>query len=135
MLKSKYPGAYYKGASQNCFLKKWHRKLTALLLTCGATFHFSYMKTAECVSTPDAFYQALYENMLVRNTTFSIPYEGSYTDLYSSDLNQILRQIYAMDSAATSDDFDYMQYNAGKMEASIQIEGGTCVFTFHTSYQ
>ena len=42
------------------------------------------------VSTPDAFVQALYENLLLRRTDFSITYDGNYEDIYDGDLNDLL---------------------------------------------
>ncbi|SFR72920.1 transglutaminase domain-containing protein [Anaeromicropila populeti] len=61
------------------------------------------------VTSKKAFIKALYNNMVKRKTSFQISYDGEWTDIYKDDIEGLLEEVYAINDAATSDDFDYLR--------------------------
>ena len=87
------------------------------------------------VATPDAFVQALYENLLLRRTDFSITYDGNYEDIYDGDLNDLLKKAYAIHQSGSSDDFDYLQHNISFAQVNMPAISDQTEFVFNITYR
>ncbi len=87
------------------------------------------------VSTPEAFTQVLYENLLARQSKFSIVYQGNYQDVYDGDMEDIFQKAYAIHQTRNSDDFDYLQYNISYRQLELPSISNQTEFVFEVTYR
>jgi hypothetical protein len=87
------------------------------------------------VSTPEAFTQALYQQLLARQENFSILYQGNYADVYDGDLEALMQRAYALHQPGNSDDYDYLQHNIAAYQLAIPAISDTTEFVFTITYR
>ena len=87
------------------------------------------------VSTPEAFTQALYQQLLARQENFSILYQGNYADVYDGDLEALMQRAYALHQPGNSDDYDYLQHNIATYQLTLPAISDTTEFVFTITYR
>lgn len=81
------------------------------------------------------FIQAIYDNLLKGNKTFTLVYEGDWEEIYQNDIDELFRKVCAIDDKNTSDDFDYMKGNLRKYTLSYTWNDTHCEFDFIIEYR
>ena len=71
------------------------------------------------ITSEKEFIKAIYDNLLVRNTEFTIGYNGSWGDIYKGDLDEVFQKVFRIDDKETSDDFDYLKGNVKQYRLSV----------------
>lgn len=110
--------------------------LLASLALPGEIFAMPLYSTcsAATTTTPDAFYQSLYNNLTARNTNFTLTYIGNMNDIFTGDIDQILAKAYEINAPSVSTDYDYLKYSIDSISVGYaQITNG-CEFIFKMSY-
>ena len=97
--------------------------------------HQAAAEAAQEVSTPEAFTQALYENLNARNTSFSIIYDGSYESVYNGDFDAMMQKAFDLHQSGSSDDFDYLQYNIATYQFNVPSISDRSEFQFNITYR
>lgn len=97
--------------------------------------HQAVAEAAQEVSTPEAFTQALYENLNARNTSFSIIYDGSYESVYNGDFDAMMQKAFDLHQGGSSDDFDYLQYNIATYQFNVPAISDRSEFQFNITYR
>lgn len=90
--------------------------------------------STQVVDSEKEFVQAIYDNLLMGNKTFSMVYEGDWEDIYQNDIDGLFRKVCAIDDKRTSDDFDYMKENLRKYTLSYIWNDKHCEFDFKIEY-
>lgn len=68
-------------------------------------------KSSATVKTSKAFFKQLHDNLTARKTSFTITYQGKYTDIYKGNVESMFEKAWSQDDKSTSDDFDYLYPN------------------------
>ena len=108
--------------------------IPAVTSICPLTPAIASAAAAE-VSTPEAFTQALYQQLLARQENFSILYQGNYADVYDGDLEALMQRAYALHQPGNSDDYDYLQHNIAAFQLALPAIRDTTEFVFTITYR
>ena len=87
------------------------------------------------ITSEKEFIKAIYDNLLVRNTEFTIGYNGSWGDIYKGDLDEVFQKVFRIDDKETSDDFDYLKGNVKMYRLSASGNSKHSKFTFVVEYR
>ena len=108
--------------------------IPAVTSICPLTPAIASAAAAE-VSTPEAFTQALYQQLLARQENFSILYQGNYADVYDGNLEALMQRAYALHQPGNSDDYDYLQHNIAAFQLALPAIRDTTEFVFTITYR
>lgn len=87
------------------------------------------------ITSEKEFIKAIYNNLVVRNTEFTICYNGSWEDIYTGNLDGVFQKVFRIDDKETTDDFDYLKGNVKMYRLSASGNSKLSKFTFTVRYR